>query len=39
MMLEYIYQAIGLLLIAFAVQTFLDRDNAKRLGTGAFWLI
>ncbi len=39
MMLEYIYQAIGLLLIAFAVQTFLDRDNAKRLGTGTFWLI
>ncbi|MGI2260642.1 DUF979 domain-containing protein [Shewanella sp. GXUN23E] len=38
-MLEYIYQATGLLLIAFALQTFADRHNTKRLGTGLFWLI
>ncbi|UJF17554.1 DUF979 domain-containing protein [Vibrio sp. SS-MA-C1-2] len=38
-MLEYIYQATGLLLIAFSVQTFTDKGNSKRIGTGAFWLI
>ncbi|OOF36139.1 DUF979 domain-containing protein [Rodentibacter heidelbergensis] len=38
-MLEYIYQATGLLLLAFAVQTFLDKDNPKRIGSGLFWLI
>jgi len=38
-MLEYIYQATGLLLIVFAVQTFLDKQNAKRIGTSLFWLI
>lgn len=38
-MLEYVYQATGLLLIVFAVQSFLDKGNKKRFGTGAFWLI
>lgn len=38
-MLEYIYQAIGLLLLAFAVQTFLDKANNKRWGSGLFWLV
>ena len=38
-MLEYVYQATGLLLIAFAVQTFVDKSNKKRIGTGLFWLI
>lgn len=38
-MLEYVYQATGLLLIAFAVQTFVDKSNSKRIGTGLFWLI
>ena len=38
-MLEYIYQATGLLLIAFSIQTFADKANSKRIGTGAFWLI
>jgi len=38
-MLEYVYQATGLLLIAFAVQTFVDKSNNKRIGTGLFWLI
>ena len=38
-MLEYIYQATGILLLAFAVQSFLDKDNAKRFGTAAFWAI
>ena len=38
-MLEYIYQATGLLLILFAIQTFLDKQNTKRIGTGLFWLI
>lgn len=38
-MLEYIYQATGLLLLAFAYQTFLDKQNPKRIGTGLFWLI
>ncbi|TKB07193.1 DUF979 domain-containing protein [Desulforhopalus sp. IMCC35007] len=38
-MLEYIYQATGLLLIAFAVQSFSDTGNEKRIGTGLFWLI
>jgi len=38
-MLEYVYQATGLLLIAFAVQTFIDKSNKKRIGTGLFWLI
>ena len=38
-MLEYIYQATGLLLVLFAVQTFVDKQNTKRLGTSLFWLI
>ncbi|EOD79468.1 Membrane protein [Grimontia indica] len=38
-MLEYIYQTTGLLLLAFSLQTFLDKDNPKRVGTGLFWLI
>jgi uncharacterized membrane protein len=38
-MLEYVYQATGLLLIIFAVQTFADKSNKKRIGTGLFWLI
>lgn len=38
-MLEYIYQATGLLLIAFALQSFVDQGNSKRIGTGLFWLI
>lgn len=38
-MLEYIYQTTGLLLLAFAVQTFIDKANPKRFGTGCFWLI
>lgn len=38
-MLEYVYQATGLLLLAFSVQTFLDKGNPKRIGTGLFWLI
>jgi len=38
-MLEYVYQATGLLLIVFSIQTFLDKGNQKRLGTGLFWLI
>jgi uncharacterized membrane protein len=35
-MLEYVYQATGLLLIVFAVQTFADKSNKKRIGTGLF---
>lgn len=38
-MLEYVYQAVGLLLIAFSAQTFMDKTNKKRVGTGLFWLI
>ncbi len=38
-MLEYVYQAVGLLLIAFSLQTFVDKSNKKRIGTGLFWLI
>jgi len=38
-MLEYVYQAVGLLLIAFSLQTFLDESHQKRIGTGLFWLI
>lgn len=38
-MLEYIYQTTGLLLLAFSLQTFLDKSNSKRIGSGLFWLI
>ncbi|WP_299690261.1 DUF979 domain-containing protein [uncultured Vibrio sp.] len=38
-MLEYVYQAVGLLLLAFAGQSFVDKQNPKRIGTGLFWLI
>lgn len=38
-MLEYIYIVTGVLLIAFAILTFADRENRKRVGTGSFWLI
>ncbi|KII76171.1 DUF979 domain-containing protein [Vibrio renipiscarius] len=38
-MLEYVYQATGLLLLAFSLQTFLDKQNPKRIGSGLFWLI
>ncbi|PQJ89265.1 DUF979 domain-containing protein [Aliivibrio sifiae] len=37
-MLEYIYQATGLLLIAFSLQSFMDKKNPKAIGTGLFWL-
>ena len=37
-MLEYIYQATGLLLIAFSFQSFTDEKNPKAIGTGLFWL-
>ncbi|MGF1905883.1 DUF979 domain-containing protein [Aliivibrio salmonicida] len=37
-MLEYIYQATGLLLIAFSFQSFTDKKNPKAIGTGFFWL-
>ncbi|WP_235700875.1 5-oxoproline transporter, DUF979 family subunit [Aliivibrio fischeri] len=37
-MLEYIYQATGLLLIAFSIQSFMDKENPKAIGTGLFWL-
>jgi uncharacterized membrane protein len=37
-MLEYIYQATGLLLIAFSFQSFADKKNPKAIGTGLFWL-
>jgi len=38
-MLEYVYQATGLLLIAFSVQTYFDKEHKKRLGTTLFWLL
>ncbi|OEE67233.1 hypothetical protein A1OO_15865 [Enterovibrio norvegicus FF-33] len=38
-MLEYIYQTTGLLLLAFSLQSFLDKENPKRIGSGLFWLI
>ncbi|RJX72976.1 DUF979 domain-containing protein [Vibrio sinensis] len=38
-MLEYIYQTTGLLLLAFSLQSFLDKQNPKRIGSGLFWLI
>lgn len=38
-MLEYLYQAIGLLLIIFAIQTFMDKKNSKRIGTALFWFL
>ncbi|MGF1909929.1 DUF979 domain-containing protein [Vibrio kasasachensis] len=38
-MLEYVYQATGLLLLAFSLQSFLDKKNPKRIGSGLFWLI
>ncbi|WP_114765603.1 DUF979 domain-containing protein [Vibrio rhodolitus] len=38
-MLEYVYQATGLLLLAFSLQSFLDKQNPKRIGSGLFWLI
>ncbi|MBA5760887.1 DUF979 domain-containing protein [Vibrio sp. 404] len=38
-MLEYVYQATGLLLLAFSLQSFLDNNNPKRVGSGLFWLI
>lgn len=38
-MLEFIYVITGVLLIAYAVLTFVDHHNPKRIGTGSFWLI
>lgn len=38
-MLEYIYQTTGLLLLAFSFQSFLDKENPKRIGSGLFWFI
>ena len=37
-MLDYIYQLVGLLLVVFAMQSFRDKANNKRIGTGLFWL-
>jgi uncharacterized membrane protein len=38
-MLESIYQAVGLLIIVFSIQSFLDKGNKKRFGTALFWFI
>ncbi|EOA8958748.1 DUF979 domain-containing protein [Vibrio harveyi] len=38
-MLEYVYQATGLLLLAFSLQSFLDKENPRKVGTGLFWLV
>ena len=38
-MLDYVYQATGLLLLAFSLQTLLDKANPKRIGTALFWFI
>lgn len=37
--LEVVYVLAGLVLLAFAVLTFLDREHPHRLGTGLFWLL
>ncbi len=37
-MLEYIYIATGIMLIAFSIQSFADKKNPKAIGTGIFWL-
>lgn len=38
-MLEYVYLVTGIFLLAFAAQSFIDKANPKRVGTGLFWLI
>lgn len=38
-MLEYIYQTTGLLLLAFSLQSVVDKENPKRIGNGLFWFI
>jgi len=37
--LEAVYVLTGLVLLAFATLTFLDREHPHRLGTGFFWLL
>lgn len=38
-MLEYIYQTTGLLLLAFSLQSVVDKENPKRIGNALFWFI
>ena len=36
---EWFYWLCGLIFLAVGVLTFLDRTNAKRYGSGAFWVL
>jgi uncharacterized membrane protein len=36
--LEAVYALTGITLLIFALMTFLDHSNARRLGSGCFWL-
>jgi uncharacterized membrane protein len=37
--LEMVYGLTGIVLLGFAVLTFADRGNSRRLGSGLFWLL
>ena len=36
--LDYVYILVGIVLLIFAIQTFRDKENKQRIGTGLFWL-
>lgn len=37
--LEIIYTLVGICLLIFAIQSFMDKENPKRWGTCLFWLV
>lgn len=37
--LDHMYVVTGLLLMVFALRSFLDKNNAKRVGTAVFWAL
>ena len=37
--LDYVYLLIGIILVIFSIQSFLDKEHKHRIGTGLFWLL
>ena len=37
--LDYVYLLIGIILVIFSIQSFLDKEHKHRMGTGLFWLL
>ena len=37
--LDFVYLLVGIILVIFSIQSFVDKDHNHRIGTGLFWLL